>query len=408
MRATTLLRTLLAVTAMIVMKVRREATGALIATVRPRWWNPRCGDCGKHGPTYDTSKKPRLWRALSFGATKVFLEYAPRRVSCAHCGGVRVEEVPWAPHDSAFTHQFEELVAYLARVTDKTSVSNLMGVSWRAVSGIVERIVGRRLDATRLDDLKRIGVDEFSYRKRHRYITTVVDHATGKVIWAGKGKGKKTLGEFFEALGKERAAKLETITMDMSGSFQAAVKEHAPQAQIVFDRFHVQKLASDALDKVRRELWRELQYEEDGHTIKKSRFALLKNLWNLTPRQRRKLSEIQKTNKPLYRAYLLKEALAKALDYLQPKRACDALDAWLTWAFRCRLKPFIKLARTIRKHKEGILAYIKDRLTNGIVEGINNRLRVVARRAYGYHSAEALIGMLFLNCGGIQLDPPLP
>jgi transposase len=316
--------------------------------------------------------------------------------------------VPWASHDSAFTHQFEELVAYLARVTDKTSVSNLMGVSWRAVSGIVERIVGRRLDATRLDDLKRIGVDEFSYRKRHRYITTVVDHATGKVIWAGKGKGKKTLGKFFEALGKERAAKLETITMDMSGSFQAAVKEHAPQAQIVFDRFHVQKLASDALDKVRRELWRELQYEEDGHTIKKSRFALLKNIWNLTPRQRRKLSEIQKTNKPLYRAYLLKESLAKALDYLQPKRACEALDAWLTWAFRCRLKPFVKLARTIRKHKEGILAYIKDRLTNGIVEGINNRLRVVARRAYGYHSAEALIGMLFLNCGGIQLDPPLP
>ena len=155
-------------------------------------------------------------------------------------------------------------------------------------------------------------------------------------------------------------------------------------------------------------LWRELQQTPEGHAIKKSRWPLLNNPWNLTRKQRQKLSEIQKNNKRLYRAYLLKEALAKALDYRQPWRARKALDEWLAWASRSRQAAFLRVAHTIRKYKEGILAYIEERLTNGIVEGINNRIRMVARRAFGFHSAEALMAMLYLCCSGIQLNPPLP
>ena len=406
MRVTTLLRKLLAVTAMVVTAVRFE-TGALVVGVRPRWRKPRCGECGQRGPGYDTLPEPRRWRALAFGAVEVFLEYTMRRVECPRCG-VRVEQVPWAAFGSRFTKAFEEMVAYLAQLTDQTAVMKLMGVSWRAVGNIVERIVAERLDATRLDGLRRIGIDEFSYRKHHRYVTTVVDHDRGKVVWTGKDKGGDTLRAFFDELGAERLAQLETITMDMAAGYLSAIQERAPHVTIVFDRFHVQSLASNAVDKVRREQWRELQGTPEGNAVKKSRWPLLKNRWDLTRKQRQKLSEVQRNNRRLYRAYLLKEALARALDYRQPKRAGDALDEWLAWASRSRLHSFVTLARTIRKHKDGILAYVKERLTNGIVEGINNRLRMIARRAFGFHSAEALMGMLFLCCGGVQLHPPLP
>jgi transposase len=392
---------------MIVTGVQVLSLGVLVVKVRPRWRKPRCGKCGRRAPGYDTLPEPRRWRALAFGVVEVLLEYAMRRVQCPCCG-VRVEEVPWAAFDSRFTKQFEEMVAYLAQVTDKTSVTQLMKISWYAVGNIIERIISKRLDPSRFDGLRRIGVDEFSYRKRHNYITVVVDHDRGRVVWAGEGKSGDTLRAFFDELGEERTSQLETVTMDMSKAYKSAVADRAPHVKVVFDRFHVQRIVSDAVDKVRREQWRELQGTPEGTTIKNSRWALLKNPWNLTRKNRQKLSEVQHNNKRLYRAYLLKESLAKALDYLQPARARRALDEWLAWASRSRLQPFADAARTIRAHKAGILAYIKERETNGFVEGLNNRLRMIARRAFGFHSAKALIAMLFLCCGGIMLNPPLP
>jgi transposase len=321
---------------------------------------------------------------------------------------VRSEQVPWAAHGSRFTWDFEELVAYLAQVTDQTRVTELMGISWTTVGAIVERVVARRLDPSRLDGLRRIGVDEFSYRKRHRYLTTVVDHDRRRVVWAAAGRSAETLGAFFDVLGEQRCAQLECVTMDMAGGYIKAVEERLPEAQIVFDRFHVQRLASDALDEVRRVQLREIRGTEEGRELFRSRFALLKNPWNLTRRETEKLRDVQRTNAPLYRAYLLKETLAQALDYKQTWRAKHALREWLAWASRSKLAPFVKTARTIREHFDGILAYIQERLTNGIVEGFNNKLRMIARRAYGFHSPPPLIAMLYLCCGGITLDPPLP
>jgi transposase len=341
------------------------------------------------------------------GRLRIWLEYAPRRVECPGCG-VRSEQVPWAAHGSRFTGDFEELVAYLAQVTDKTRVTELMGISWTTVGAIVERVVARRLDSSRLEGLRRIGVDEFSYRKRHRYLTTVVDHDRRRVVWAAAGRSAETLGAFFDVLGEERCAQLECVTMDMAGGYIKAVEERLPEAQIVFDRFHVQRLASDALDEVRRALLREIRGTEEGRELFRSRFALLKNPWNLTRRETEKLRDVQRTNAPLYRAYLLKETLAQALDYKQTRRAKRALREWLAWASRSKLAPFVKAARTIREHFGGILAYIQERLTNGIVEGFNNKLRMIARRAYGFHSPPPLIAMLYLCCGGIKLNPPLP
>lgn len=405
-RVTTLFRRLLGVSGLFVQSICLAPEG-LVLGVRPRWRKPRCGECGKRASKEGTGRM-RRWRHLGWGSTQVWLEYTPRRVHCRRCAGVRVERVPWAVHGSRFTEDFEELVAYLAQVTDKTQVTKLMGIAWVTVGSIVERVVARRLDSDRLEGLVRIGIDEFGYRRRHRYITTVVDHDRRRIVWAAKGRSAATLEAFFDDLGPEGCARIESVTIDMAGGFLKAIEHRAPRAQVIFDRFHVQRLASDAVDEVRREQLRELRGTPQGRALFRSRFALLKNPWNLNRSETQKLNELQRTNAPLYRAYLLKETLAQVLEYRQPWRAERALQDWLSWASRSKLKPFVKAARTVRKHKRGILAYINDRLTNGLVEGLNNHLRMIARRAYGFHSAQALISMLFLCCGGILLHPALP
>jgi transposase len=236
----------------------------------------------------------------------------------------------------------------------------------------------------------------------------IVDHVTGRVVWAAKGRSSDTLAAFFRELGPERARKIEVVTLDMAEGYIQVVRQYAPQATIVFDRFHVQQLASDAVDQVRRALVRDEDDPERKRAIKGSRFSLLRSEWNLTVEDRAKISEIQRSNRSLYRAYLLKEALAHLLGYQQAGRAKNALKEWLAWASRSRLRPFVRVARTIRKYRDGVLAYIDFRLTNGPVEGINNHMRMVARRAFGFHTAEALIAMLFLCCSAIDLTPALP
>ena len=259
---------------------------------------------------------------------RVWLRYNPWRTCCPRCG-VKVERVPWAEPGSRFTYDAEELIAYLAQITDKTTVQRLMGIAWRTVGVVVERVIQRRLAPERLDKLKNLGIDEFSYRKHHNCLTTVVDHDRRRVVWVGHGKSAGTLHKFFDLLGEERCAAIETVTMDMAQGYISAVKDRLPEAQIVFDRFHVQKLTSDALDEVRRSLVHETEELGAAKAIKNSRWILMQNPWNLNPHQRLKLQEVEQHNKKLFRGYMLKELLAQALDYKQPKRAKKSLEDWL-------------------------------------------------------------------------------
>ena len=405
MRLTTLLRRLLGVTQMYVKEVQLAASGPLAVSVEPSWRRSRCGACGQRAPRYD--RQPvRSWRHLSWGRLPALLRYAPWRVSCRRCG-VKVERVPWANGGSVFTSDFEELAAYLAQVTDRTAASRLLGISWVTVGRIVERVVARRLDRTRFLKLKRIGIDEFSYRKRHRYLTVVVDHDARRVVWASEGRSAETLGAFFQQLGPGGCARIELATVDLASSWQKALAAWVPHARVVFDRFHVERLAADAVDEVRRAEQRRLD-PKDAKALKGTRHALLRHPARLKPGEARRLKTLRRENRALDRAYELKEYLATILERVTPEDAPELLEEWLEWAARSRLEPFVKLGRTIRKHAEGILAYLDTRMTNGPVEGINNKLRVIARRAYGFHSPRPLISMLFLCCGGIELAPPLP
>ena len=233
----------------------------------------------------------------------------------------------------------------------------------------------------------------------------VADHDTGRVVWAGNGKSGEALDPFLDALGEEGRAAIRLVSMDMSQAYISKVGARLPQAIIVFDPFHVVKLANDAVDNVRREQVRALVDKVEAQALKKTRWLLLKLPKNLDDDETAKLGVLAKVNHPLYRAYLLKEALRAV--FRQPaSEAEEHLDAWLTWASRSRLAPFVQLGRTVRKHKAGILAAIEHGLSNGRLEGLNSKIRMLSHRAFGFHSAEALVALVHLCCSGI--DIPLP
>ncbi len=260
------------------------------------------------------------------------------------------------------------MTAYLAQVTDKTTVTKMLGISWSAVGSIIERVITERLDATRFDGLTSIGVDEFSYRSRHRYLTVVVDHVRSRVIWAGEGRGAKALNAFCDLVGEERLKEIRLVTIDMSAGYKKALRERLPKAEVVHDLFHVVRLAGDAVDEVRREEVRKATGER-ARWLKKTRYPLLRNPRTLCDRDQTVLQQVRRASRPPSRSYELKESLAEILELSSITLARDLLRDWISWAQRSRLEPFVRLSRTIRHHAEGILGYVRTLHTNGRVEG---------------------------------------
>lgn len=388
-----------------------EDEGVLVAGVRPRarWLRqPCCGICGRRSPRYDLGGGVRRWRALDLGTVRAVIEAAAPRVRCAE-HGVVVAAVPWARHDSGFTKGFEETVAWLATRCSKSAVSQLMRVAWLTVGRIIGRVAAEAGSlAERLRGVRRLGIDEISYRKRHRYLTVVVDHDSGLLLWAGDGKEKKTLDAFFDLLGPEGCASVEAVTADAAAWIREVVRRRCPQAVLCMDPFHVVQWAGDALDEVRRQVWNDARRAGQHATadqVMGCRFALWKNPEDLTERQEARLAHIERTNKHLYRAYLLKEQLRQVFR-LAHEPAKALLKAWVSWARRSRLKPFVKLARRIVEHQPRIESALELRLSNGLVESMNTKIRLITRQAFGFHSAEPLIGLALLALGG--LCPPLP
>lgn len=335
------------------------------------------------------------------------LQYRIRRVHCPSCAGIKTEEVPWAALGTYFTYDFEERTAYYAQQTSSTAVASLVRVAWRTVGGIVRRVVARQRakGGDGLDGLRLIGVDELSYRRHHKYITVVVDHERRCVVWAAEGKSAATLKRFFRDLGPDRCSQLEAVTLDMSQAYIKAVTAASPQAKIIFDRFHVQRLAQDALDATRRDEVRNAETRAEKKALKGTRWVLLKGGWNLTEEDEQTLEKLERINMPIFRAHMLKESLAAILDGRQVNVARERLTRWIKEAGNSGLVHFERVAGTIEKHKDGILEYVRTGLNNGRTEGLNGKTRTITRRAYGFHSASALIAMIFLCCGGIKVTP---
>jgi transposase len=388
-----------------------EDADAIVAAVRPARRRRRCcGICGRRSPGFDQGEGRRRWRALDLGVVRAFLEADAPRVACRE-HGVVVAQVPWARHDSGFTRAFEDTAAWLAVHTSRVAVAELLRVAWRTVGRIVARVAQEAETSTgidRLAGLRRIGIDEISHKRGHRYLTVVVDHDTGRLVWAAPGHDEATLERFFDLLGQARSAQLTLISADAAGWIAGVVARRCPAAALCLDPFHVVRWATDALDQVRRETWNAAR--RGGHPalareLKGARFALWKNPEDLTVRQRGKLARVAEVNQHLYKAYLLKEEL-RLVFKLKGARAVALLDAWLVWARRCRIPAFVKLARSVTDHRAGIQATLLHGLSNGLVESINTKLRLLTRIAFGFRSPDALIGLAMLALGG--LCPPLP
>lgn len=386
-----------------------EVLGAAVARVRlRRGQRRRCGVCGRRCSLYDRGEGRRLWRAMDLGTRMAFVEAEVPRVSC-RTHGVVVARVPWARHGSRFTRGFEDQCAWLAVHISKTTLAEFVRIAWRTVGGIIGRVVEEwSASFDGFAGLSKIGIDEVSFRRGQRYLTVVVDHETARVVWVQEGRDEATLERFFDRLGPVRAAALRFVTADGAAWIKNVVKRRCPQATLCLDPFHVVSWATDALDEVRREVWNEAR--RSGQTalareLKGARYALWKNPENLTRRQQAKLADIARTNKPLYRAHLLKEQLREV--FRLPFRAAVALlEHWLRWARRCRLAPFVRLARSIRSHWADIVTTLQYGLSNARVESVNTRIRLLTRIAFGFHSAQPLIALVMLALGG--MCPPLP
>jgi len=378
--------------------------------LRRRWLIcPHCGH--KTRFRYDSRPCPSRWRHLDLGVWAVQVEATLRRLRCpAH--GVVVEAVGFARPGAHLTRDFDDLLAWLATRTDKTSIARLCRVSWRTVGRACGRVVATELDPGRLDGLFRIGVDEISWRKHHKYLTLVVDHDRGRVIWGAQGRDAKTLDQFFDDLGEERSALIQAVSLDLGPAYLKSVtaRGHAPQAIVCADPFHLVKLVSDALDEVRRTLWNELRRLPDdrwARDFKGARWALLKNPEDLTTRQADQLARIRRNRGGIWRAYEMKEQFRAILaGDLTRDQAAVLLDRWCARAQRCRLAPFIRCARTMRDRRDLILNAIEHGISNGRVEGLNTKVRLIVRRAYGFHTADAALALVMLAAGPINLSLP--
>ncbi len=416
MRVTSAFSRLLALPGVWVRSVRFEPRLVVVAVALRR----RCLRCPKcsYSTRHRESKQHHdsVWRHLDLGVWRLEVHARLRRLRCPE-HGVHVEGVPFARDGARFTRDFEDLVVWLATKTDQTATCRLVRIDWQTVGRIIKRVGDELIDGDRLRDLFEISIDEVAWRKGHRYLTLIADHRTGWMVWGCEGKGQAAADAFFAALdppptdsppadadppahgaqpyweqgimipfglgptvpdgqgilaawitdGREidpclfaRASLLRAVSMDMTGGYAKSVREHAPQAVICIDNFHVAQLATKALDEVRREYWNELRgagQADAAKHFKHDRWALLKNPDELTDRQAGILAAIQAGGGKVARAWAMKEMVRAIFAAgLTVEAVGELLDRLLARLCRCRLQPFIRLGKTIRKHRDGILA----------------------------------------------------
>jgi transposase len=422
----------------------------VVVTVALRRRRLRCPKCS-YSTRHRESKQHHdsVWRHLDLGVWRLEVHARLRRLRCPEHGAL-VEGVPFARDGARFTRDFEDLVAWLATKTDKTATCRLARIDWQSIGRVIERVGGELLCEDRLSDLFEISIDEVAWRKGHRYLTLVGDHRRRCVVWGCEGKGQAAADEFFAELDPvlpattppqpetpepaeiqeepphpadpepaaedeqqrvgERAGALTAVSMDMGEGYAKSVRGHAPQAVICIDNYHVVQLATKALDEVRREHWNDLRHagEQDAaKEFKDSRWSLLKNPADLTERQVDTLAALHAAGGKVPRAWAMKEMVrAIFAPGLTVDTVAELIDRLLARLSRSRLKPFVRLGRTIRKHRDGILAARRLKLSNARAEAMNNRVKLIVRRAYGFHSANAALALVHLTCGPVTLTLP--
>lgn len=344
----------------------------------------KCANCGaSHGDITLDGQFERTFIALPVGRKRQEIVLRGHIQVCSKCGTRGREPIPFAKGKTRYLKAFARLVVDLCGITTVRNVARYLGVGWDLVKDIFKADLGQRLKRRKIGKIRFIAVDEFATHKGHRYMTVVLDLETGEILHAQEGKNAGALVPFLETL-KRRKAPLEAIAMDMSEAYASAVRTvFGDQLDIVHDPFHVTALASKAMDESRRDLYHQLKGEEKK-VVKGTRFLLLHGLENLKESGINRLAALMEANEPLYAAYLLKEDLRMFWNLPDAKAGKAFLDDWIQVARGLGNRHFDKLADTLDSHRPGLLSYFKHRITTGPLEGLNNKIKVLKRQAYGY------------------------
>ena len=402
-----------------------------------RWHENDCPFCKKRCKRYDKKNpQPRTWRGLDWGGTLVEVSYDTHRIECPE-HGVVVADVPWAYPNSGFTKDFDLTVGWLAVYLPRSVVSEYMRIDWKTVGRCIHRTLNviEPERSRRLDNLVNIGIDETSYKKGHKYITVIVNHDTNTVVWAAEGHGKTVLESFYKQLSDEQRSSIKVVTGDGAKWITECVNEFTPNCVRCVDQFHVVQWAMEALDKVRREVWRDAYNEaqqlakehprkvgrpkEDdieaakvkaakakAEEIKNSAYALGKAPEHLTENQKLRVEMIAANNDRLYRAYRMKEMLRLLLKNKDVDEAERTLKRWLWWASHSRIPAFKELYLKIKRHKDHILNAIRYGMSNARIEATNNKIKLIVRKAYGFRNIQNMLDMVYLVCSDLRV--PLP
>ena len=349
-------------------------------------------------------RRRRRWRHLDLGRCRLWLVYEIRRLDCANCG-IRTEELPWARPGARHTRDFEDMVLWLAKRTDRTSVATLMRCSWETVTAIINRGVAELLDTRRLQTLYRIGVDEVCYRHPHKYLTIIGDHDTGTVVDIQPGRSELSLAKFYPPTRFAQHRSKRSAWTSPRPTQKPPAK--CPGRGICFDPFHIMQWANRALDRVYAEAatGRSRLATITSAQWRAARWALRTGENNLTDDKRALINQIARTNRRIGRAWTLKEHL-RDLFHHPPDGARQHLRRWITAAKRSRLNAFVALAKRLEVYFDAVITAIELGISNALIEGINAKIRLINARGYGHHSAETLTSMIYLTLGG--LHPKLP
>ena len=365
-----------------------------------------CPECHEALPCYDHAEE-RVWRHLDTCQYQTFLHARVPRVACP-THGVRQVRVAWAEPRSRFTLLLERLIIDLIlQCSTVTGACRIAGISWDEAWGVMDRAVGRGRRRKVARPIRYIGVDEKAFRKGHRYHTIVCDLDQATVEYVAEDRRTESLGTYYDQLTPEQRAALAGVAMDMWEPYIQATRTRLPAGddRIVFDRFHIMREMTRAVDTVRKQEHREFLREDGDSPLTKTKYLWLFSAERLPARHADAFAAVQALELKVGRAWAIKEALRTLWTYRQQAAVRRFFDRWYAWAIRSRLEPVKKVARMIQRHLGGVLRFVHHPITNGVAEGLNSKIMSIKRKAGGFRNPQNFTTAIYFHCGGLDLYP---
>lgn len=361
-----------------------KANSAMVHLAPDRRYRPICHDCGQLAATVHSQGHHRVIRDLSIANADVWLQVEYRKVWCEHCQGVRVEQLSFAKASRRVTDRLRRYIYDLCQDMTVKEVAEHLDLDPKTVKQIDKEYLEEDFGSTDTENLRVLMIDEIAVRKGHSYLTVVANYFTGRLVWMGSERKKSTLDKFFAIMSQEQKERIEAVAMDMWEPFINRVKHHCPDAKIVFDFFHIVQSFGKVIDKVRRDEYLNAS-KTDQEILKGSRYLLLKNDENLTDDQRDRLQDVLDLNATLNALYILKDQLKLVYYYEDREKVKQQLDDWIALASQIKHPKMQAFIRKLRFFEYGIVNHADYPIGTSHLEGMNNKIKVIKRRAYGFH-----------------------